>query len=118
MVTVRVRALDALGAVLDGVVSDGANTLNGLGFGLAEDRPLMDEARRLAVADAAAKARLYAEAAGVTLGRVRSISEAGGYAPPMPLAMEAGYAKSADVPVAPGELSISASVAIVYEIAE
>jgi uncharacterized protein YggE len=119
MVTVRVRALDTVGGVLDAVVADGANTLNGLGFGLADDRPLKDEARREAVADAAAKAALYAEAAGVKLGRVRSIAEAGGYMPPMPMAMEAaGYAKSADVPVAPGELAITASVAVVYEIAE
>ncbi len=35
MVTVRVRALDGLGGVLDAAVSDGANTLNGLSFGLA-----------------------------------------------------------------------------------
>ena len=41
MVTVRVRALDTVGGVLDGVVADGANTLNGLSFGLADDRPLM-----------------------------------------------------------------------------
>jgi uncharacterized protein YggE len=118
MVTVRVRALDTVGTVLDGVVSGGANTLNGLSFGLADDRPLMDEARTEAVADAAAKATLYAKAAGVTLGRVMTIAEAGGYAPPRPLAMEAGFAKAADVPVAPGELAVTASVSVVYEIAD
>ncbi len=118
MVTVRVRALDNVGAVLDDVVSGGANTLNGLSFGLADDRPLMDEARNEAVADAAARAALYAKAAGVTLGRVMMIAEAGGYAPPRPMAMEAGFAKASDMPVAPGELTISASVSVVYEIAE
>ncbi len=118
MVTVRVRALDTVGSVLDGVVADGANTLNGLSFGLAEDRAALDEARRLAVKDAAAKAALYAEAAGVKLGRVISIGEAGTFAPPMPMAMEAGFAKSADVPVAPGEMTLSASVSVVYSIAE
>ncbi len=119
MVTVRVRVLDSVGGVLDAVVADGANTLNGLGFGLADDSAPKDEARRRAVADAAAKAALYAEAAGVKLGRVHAITEAGGYMPPMPMAMEAaGYAKSAAVPVAPGELAITASVGMVYEIAE
>lgn len=119
MVTVRVRALDRVGGVLDAVVADGANTLNGLTFGLADDRVLTDAARRAAVADAAAKAALYAEAAGVKLGRVKSISDTGGYMPPMPMAMDAApFAKSANVPVAPGELTVSASVAIVYEIAE
>lgn len=119
MVTVRVRALDSVGSVLDSVVADGANTLNGLGFGLADDRALKDEARRRAVADASAKAALYAEAAGVKLGRVRSITESDGSRPPMPMAMEAaGFAKAADVPIAPGELAISASVGMIYEIAE
>ena len=119
MVTVRVRVLDSVGGVLDAVVADGANTRNGLGFGLADDSAPKDEARRRAVADAAAKAALYAEAAGVKLGRVHAITEAGGYMPPMPMAMEAaGYAKSAAVPVAPGELAITASVGMVYEIAE
>lgn len=119
MVTVRVRALDTVGAVLDGIVSGGANTLNGLSFGLQDDQAALDEARRRAVADAARKAALYAEAAGVTLGRVMSISEQGGHAQPMPMAMaEASFAKGADVPVAPGELNISSSVTITYEIAE
>ncbi len=119
MVTVRVRALDTLGAVLDGVVSGGANTLNGLSFGVVEDREVLDEARRRAVAEARRKAELYADAAGVTLGRVISISEQGGYAPPMPMAMaEASFAKGADVPVAPGEMSFGATVVVVYEIAQ
>lgn len=118
MVTVRVRALDRLGSVLDGVVSDGANTLNGLSFGIAEDGEVIDEARRRAVAEARRKAELYADAAGVALGRVISISEPGGYSPPMPMAMaEASFAKGGDVPVAPGEVSFAATVTMVYEIA-
>ncbi|MCU9849054.1 SIMPL domain-containing protein [Defluviimonas sp. WL0024] len=115
MVTVRVRALDTLGGVLDAVVSEGANTLNGLSFGLQDDQAALDEARRLAVADAARKAALYAEAAGVKLGRVVRIGEQGGQMPPMPMGAEA-FAKSADVPVAPGELNLSSSVLVVYEI--
>ncbi len=60
MVTVKIRALDGLGAVLDAAVADGANTLNGLTFGLQDPRPAMDAARTAAVEDAAAKARLMA----------------------------------------------------------
>lgn len=117
MVTVRVRALDSLGSTLDAVVSEGANTLNGLSFGLQDDQAARDEARRLAVTDAARKAALYAEAAGVKLGRVMRIGEGGGQMPPMPMAMGAeAFAKSADVPVAPGELNLTSSVVVVYEI--
>ena len=117
MVTVRVRVLDELGGVLDGVVSDGANALSGLSFGLADDSAALDEARKRAVADARRRAELYAGAAGVTLGRVLSISEAGGGYAPKPM-LEASFARSAEVPVAGGEVNISANVSIVYEIAE
>ena len=115
-VTVRVRDLDRLGAVLDAVVSDGANTLNGLSFGLQEPRPLMDEARRLAVADARTKAELYAGAAGVTLGKLLSLDERGGGSPG-PYMAEMSMARS-DVPVAAGEMDVTAEVQIVFEIAE
>ena len=43
MLTVRVRALDSLGSVLDAAVADGANTLNGLTFGLADPAAALNE---------------------------------------------------------------------------
>ncbi len=116
MVTVRVRALETLGAVLDAAVQDGANTLNGLSFGLADPDPAMDEARALAVADARARAGLLASAAGVTLGRVLTIAEGGGNGVPAPMyRMDA--AASAPVPVAGGEVALVATVTITWEIA-
>ena len=120
MVTVRVRVLDQLGAVLDAVVTDGANTLGGVSFGLQEPDPVLDEARKDAVADARRKAELYATAAGVTLGKVRSIAEQSGFAVPMPMPMaEASLSKAAaPVPIAGGEVSVTANVTIVYEIGE
>ena len=51
------------------------------------------------------------------IGQVISISEPGGMQPPMPIMMaEAGFAKGANVPVASGELTISAAVTVVYEL--
>lgn len=120
MVTVKVRDLAALGQTLDAVVTDGANTLNGLTFGLQNPAAATDEARRSAVADAAHRAALYAEAAGVKLGRIISISEQGSYVPPQPMMMaEAGFAKDArSVPVASGEMTVMSTVSVVYEIAQ
>jgi uncharacterized protein len=115
MLTVRVRALDTLGTVLDSAVRDGANTFNGLGFALADPAAALDEARRRAVADARHKAELLAEAAGVTLGPVVSISEGGGGGQPAPMYRSAAMAAEA-VPVAEGEVLLSAQVSIVYAI--
>ena len=112
--TVRVRALATLGAVLDAAITDGANTLNGLTFELSNPRPKMDEARRAAVADATARATLLVEAAGAKLGRVQSISEGGGFMNPTPMYRQ--EVASAPVPVAAGEIGVNATVTMVFEI--
>jgi uncharacterized protein YggE len=112
---VRVRDIARTGEVLDAVIADGANTLNGITFGLQDDSALQDEARTEAVQDARARAQTLAAAAGVQLKRIVSISEQGGYAPPMPMyRMEA--AASAPVPVAAGEVGVTAGVTVVYEV--
>ncbi|AWB49199.1 SIMPL domain-containing protein [Gemmobacter aquarius] len=117
VLTVRVRALDTLGEVLDSAITDGANTLNGISFGLDDPEPAMDKARIEAVQAAKARAELMVGAAGLKLGRVVSITEAGGYMPPMPMPMyrmEADMAKA--VPVEGGEVGLTASVTMVFEI--
>lgn len=111
-VTVRVRRLDDLPAILGAALEDGANRLDGLNFAVSNPDPLLDEARRAAVEDARARASLFAEAAGVTLGPVRSISEQGGYGGPMPVA----EMRMAAVPIAAGEAGYSASVTMVFGI--
>lgn len=116
MLNVRVRDLAVLGAVLDASIADGANTLNGITFDLSAPRPVQDEARRAAMADAIAKATLYAEAAGVKLGKIASISEQQNYGGPMPVFMEAKAASP--VPVASGQIALQAQVTVTYEIAE
>jgi len=118
LLTVRVRALEALGGVLDAAVTDGANTLNGLTFELAEPKPKMDEARRAAVADAIARATLLVEAAGAKLGPVMSITEGGGYVNPQPMFRADASAAPAPVPVVGGEIGVTASVTMVFKIAE
>lgn len=116
MLTVRVRKLETTGTVLDAAVADGANTLNGLTFGLANPEPAYDEARKAAVADARARAELLAAAAGVALGPVLSISDGGAMTGPAPMYREA--ASVAPVPVVGGELGLVANVSITYAIAD
>ncbi len=113
---VRVRDLDMLGGVLDAAVKDGANTLNGITFGLTDPEPLLAEARRKAVADARARAELLAEAAGVTLGQIESITEAGAMGGPQPMYRGAAIAMEAAMPVAQGEVSIAANVTVIWQI--
>lgn len=117
ILSVRVRDLDALGDILDAAAGDGANTFEGLSFGMAEPQPLNDEALRVAVADARRKAEILAGEAGVTLGEVVTV-DAGGGAPPQPMDMAFGRMAAESVPVARGEMEISATVRAVFAIGE
>lgn len=117
-VTLTVRNLDKLGGVLDSMVSLGSNQINGVAFSIAEPEPLEDEARKLAVADAQRKAKLYAEAAGVSLGPLVAISEGGGYRPPVPVYAKSMRAEAAQdsVPMAEGEQSITIDAQLTWEL--
>jgi len=118
-VEVKVRDLDQLGRLLSDAVSEGANTLGGVSFGLQDPTSFEDEARRLAVADAMRRAALYADAANVTLDGLISLNEAGtgGYRPVMAdsMMMEASISRSeVDVPVSAGEIDLQASVVMIF----
>ncbi|MDC0739638.1 SIMPL domain-containing protein [Cognatishimia sp. SS12] len=115
-VTIRIRDLSVLGRALDEMVSDGANVFNGLSFALQDPSQAEAEARRRAVENARAKAELYADAAGVELGALLSISENGSVRPQPMFRAAADMAMSESVPVAPGELTTMANVTLVYDI--
>lgn len=113
LVQVRVRDLDGLGAVLSAVTEAGLNTLNGLSFAVQDPDPLIEEARKRAVADALARAKLYTDGLNVTLGPVLRIDEHGQGPRPMPMA-RAEMALASDVPVSAGEVGYGASVTVVF----
>lgn len=117
MLSIRVRELDGLGAVLDDVVGSGANQMNGLSFTLSNPRPIEDAARVKAVQDAGAKAALLADAAGVSLGPVQTISE-GSPGGPAPIQMRREAMMASDVPIAAGEIDVRITVTLVYAIAD
>jgi uncharacterized protein YggE len=114
-VQVKVRKLDGLGQILDEVVELGANQVQGVSFAVAEPTPLLDEARRKAMADARRKAALYAKEAGVEVERVLLIQEQTPHLPG-PLFVGVARAEGAGVPIAEGELDFGATITVTYEI--
>ena len=118
-VTVNIQDLTKVGTTADAVVAAGVNQIDGISFGLKDAKAAEDEARRQAVTALQSKARLYAEALGVTLGGIRSLNEGGGYQPPQPMPMM--FARSAmagadSTPVSAGELSVKIDITGVYDI--
>jgi uncharacterized protein YggE len=111
-VRVKVRNIALLGRLLDVLVVQGANSLGGIAFSVADPAPLLTEARTRAIADARRKADVYATAAGVKVGRVIFIRDA---TPEMPRFASARVALSGGgVPVAPGEQELEVSVSVTY----
>lgn len=117
-VNVKVRDLSKLGKVLDALVANGANQINGPSFEVDKPDEAYDEARLAALKKAQARADTYAAALGMKVRRIVSINEGGASFPrPMPMmrAMAAdGFAK--ETSVSPGEASLSVSIDVVFEL--
>lgn len=116
-VTARIKSLNKLGATLDALVQAGSNQINGISFDLNEPKQHVDDARKKAIADAKAKAELYANAAGVSVGGVVQISEVSASGPVMPLELRTmSVAADASVPIAAGQNTISTNITVTFEL--
>ncbi len=116
-VQVTLRDLKAAGRVIDTLVKEGANQIDGPDFRVAAPEPLLDKARAEAVARARARAELYAQAAGLRVVRITSISEGFEQRPPMPMPRMVAAEAAAAPPVSPGEVGLSATVSMAFELA-
>jgi uncharacterized protein YggE len=112
-VNVRLRDIDRSGALLDRLLTSGVNQFNGIRFTIAEPAPLLAEARRKAMADARARAELYAKELGGEVGPVLSVRED---LASLPRPTERLMTARAAAPIATGEQEIEAAVSIVFEL--
>lgn len=113
-VNVRLRDVTRVAAVLDRMISAGANEISGISFAVADESKVLDNARRQAVADARRKAEVYAQAAGVRLGRAVLIQEEG--TPTLFQPRTATLRAAAAPPVSPGEETLRTSVTMSFEL--
>lgn len=129
-VTVKIRNVDkdqkVLEAVLDGSVNAGANEIQGVNFSFNDPNAMQQQARELAIDNAKQKAQGLAQKAGLTLGKVVSISEMGaGGIQPMPYSLNSAMGmggggvameKSIAPDVHPGSQDITESMTVVFEV--
>jgi uncharacterized protein YggE len=113
--SVKVRDVKKVGALLDTLVQAGATNINGPSFSIEDQSPLQAQARATALKTAKAQADFYAQAAGYRSARLVSISESssGGNAP-MPMMAARFKADAAPTPVEPGQVSASISLTVQY----
>lgn len=116
---VRIRDLEKVSSILDGLVTAGANQINQLGFKIDNEEKLKDEARKLAIKDAEEKATRLRKQLGIRLGKIINYQE-GGYYPPISFLAESkldgrgGDISGPSVPT--GENEIVINVIITYQI--
>jgi uncharacterized protein len=119
-VIAKIRHIDKLGDVLERLATAGATDVWNIDFMVSDPSKALDEAREAAIADARRKAEVFARAAGVTLGRVVTIEEEGAAAEPLSMRNRpmAAARDAAAVPIASGENTVRAVVAVGFDLAK
>lgn len=117
-VQVTLRDPATAGRIIDSLVKEGANQIDGPNFRIGNPDPLLDRARAEAIRKGRARAEIYAAAAGLRVRRITSIEEAMAVRPvPMPRAtMAVEMQAAAPSPVAPGEVELSVMVNMGFEL--
>jgi uncharacterized protein YggE len=111
---VKIRKIAAAGDVVDRMVGAGATNINGPSFGIADDTPLLKQAREKVIRTAQDRAMFYATAAGYKSVRLLSISENGDMPRPVPMVMAMRSDAAAKTVVEPGQLSTSVTLSFQY----
>jgi uncharacterized protein YggE len=114
-VAVKFHDIARSGAILDALVQQGANQIDGPNLSLSQPDAALDEARADAVKRARARAELYAQAAGMTVARILSINENGdnaGAPPPRPMMFARAEAAMPKTQIEPGETDVTATIEV------
>ena len=119
-VYVTMRDIQKIGSILDASVGAGANSIYGITFDVLDKETALTTGRDQAMADAKSQAEQLAQAAGATLGPVQSISYYS--SAPTPIYYDnkgvggGGASPAVSVPVAPGQLTLTVSVSVAWEL--
>lgn len=114
---VRFRDIAKSGDILDALVAEGANSINGPSLTIDKPEDALDEARTKALGIGRARAELYARSLGMRVVRLVSVSESGGgYAPPPPMPVMMEARAQAATKIDPGEQKLSVALGMVFEL--
>ena len=117
-VNVRFRDIRESGRILDVLVAEGANQINGPSLGIDRPESALDEARVAALANARARAEIYARSLNMRVRRVLLVSETGAVTPlPMANMMVRGrMADQAQTQIDPGEQRLGVTLTVSFEL--
>ena len=117
VVRVEINEINKVGDVIDAGINAGANRLEGLSFALREDTLLRQKALQQAALNARQKAEAIASALNLRLVRILEITEEGVHTLQPQFRMQRMVSAAAEAtPVEPGQIQVSASVTVGYQI--
>ena len=116
-VNVRFRDIRSTGQILDALVAEGANQINGPSLTIDKPEAALDEARTKALATGRARAELYARALGMRVVRLLSVSENSGYSGgPVPMVRMDMAQAASKTEISPGEQQLSVTINMSFEL--
>lgn len=117
-VTVEVRNLEKVGAVIEESLAAGANHFQGLRWALRDEQQAKLGALKQAAAKAREKAATLSEAVKVKLVRLIGVNEEGHVVHPLPKVARSMAMDGGETPIFSGVLDIMATVTLIYEIGQ
>jgi uncharacterized protein YggE len=115
---INIRTIDEVGKVLESALTNGANSIYGLNFGIQNTDDLADKARTAALKDARMRADAIAEGLGLVVGEVSSVADqSGGYIYPSFVGASMGVGGGGgEPPISQGQMAVSVSISVTYAI--
>lgn len=118
-VSIKFRDIRNSGTILDALVAQGANQINGPSLTIDKPEPAYDEARAKALVAGRARAELYARSLKMRVVRIISVSEGVNHSrPPMPMAERDGMVAMAvsKTQIDPGSQDVEVILAMSFEL--
>ena len=119
-VSIKFRDIRNSGKILDALVAEGANQINGPSLTIDKPETAYDEARVRAIAAGRARAELYARALGMRVVRLVAVSEGGANypRPPMQFARDAIMVTgaAAKTEIDPGSQDLEVTLSMTFEL--
>jgi uncharacterized protein YggE len=115
---INIRTIDDVGKVLETALTNGANSIYGLNFGIQDTGDLAVQARSVALENARNRAEAIAEGLGLAIGEVSSVTDQSG-GNIYPYFVQAGMGLGGgggEPPISQGQMVVSVSVSVTYEI--
>lgn len=113
---IKVRKIETTGAVIDAAVAAGATQVSGISFSVADPTTATAQARSAAIADAKKRAAALAQAAGVSLGSLLTVTEVSAPSPVPYLAGDLRTAQDGTTPVQTGTTDLGVTVTATFAI--